>query len=179
MSFLEYAKYALSAFGPIYGFFDDTGQGDFAPTGIATPQECLRNLVTRVGLYGLAERFDEFAVLMGYLLGRPGVAVVSRNVTATLPNPNGLSLKTNVSVAEEEELSELLKDDIWFYEQAVKEYRRRVSDTRVQQLFSEALPLFRSYHDSINQIAALRDPGNPARGAFDHVRAPLYSAERD
>jgi hypothetical protein len=24
---------------------------------------------------------------MGYLLGRPGTAVVSRNVTATLPNP--------------------------------------------------------------------------------------------
>jgi hypothetical protein len=87
MSFLEYVKYALAAFGPIYGFFDDTGQGDFAPTGVATPQECLRNLVTRVGLYGLAERFDEFAVLMGYLLGRPGAAVVSRNVTATLPNP--------------------------------------------------------------------------------------------
>jgi hypothetical protein len=57
----EYAKYALAAFGPIYGFFDDTGQGDFTPTGVATPQECLRNLVTRVGLYGLAERFDEFA----------------------------------------------------------------------------------------------------------------------
>jgi hypothetical protein len=69
-------------FGAIYGFFDDTGQGDFAPTGVATPQECLRNLVTRVGLYGLAERFDEFAVLMGYLLGRLGAA-------GAVPDPSG------------------------------------------------------------------------------------------
>ena len=179
MPFAEYARNAFGAFGAIYSFFDDTGQGTFAPTGTGTAQECLRNLVTRVGLFGLTERFDQFAVLVGYLLGKPGVAVVSRNVTDTLPNPDGVRLKRDVSAAEHDDLADLLKDDLWFYREAVKEYERRVSDPRLQQLFSEALPLFRTYLKSVQRFAALRDPGNPRRGAFDSVRAPLYSAEHE
>ena len=82
MPFTEYAKNAYSAFGAQYSFFDDTGQGSFAPTGTATPQQCLDNLITKVGLYGLTERFEEFTVLMGYLLGRARIlAVPRRNVT--------------------------------------------------------------------------------------------------
>jgi hypothetical protein len=70
MPFLDYAANMYSAIGAQYSFFDDTGKGTFAPTGNATAEECLNNLTTRVGLYGLTERFDEFTVLMGYLLGR-------------------------------------------------------------------------------------------------------------
>jgi hypothetical protein len=88
MSFLEYAKKALAAFGPQYGFFDDTGQGSFAPTGNATPEECLHNLMTKVGLFGLTDRFDEFAALFGYLVRRRNVlALPNRNVTDEIENP--------------------------------------------------------------------------------------------
>jgi hypothetical protein len=127
----------------------------------------------------LTERFEEFAILMGYLLGRPGVAVVPRNVTTTLPNPRRLSLKREVNAAEAEQLAEVLADDIWFYESAVKEYERRIADPRVQQLFATAIPLFRSHLRSVQELVKLTDPGNPKRGAFDSVRAPLYSDERD
>ena len=46
--------------------------------------------MTRVGLYGLTERFDEFTVLMGYLLGRPRIlAVPPGNVTNRIANLTG------------------------------------------------------------------------------------------
>ena len=57
MAFVDYAANMHSAIGPQYSFFDDTGQGSFAPSGTATPQEYFNNLVTRVGLFGLTERF--------------------------------------------------------------------------------------------------------------------------
>ena len=59
-----------------------------------TVQECLENLVTKVGLYGLTERFDEFTVLMGYLLGRPRILAIPRgNATNCIPKPERPALK--------------------------------------------------------------------------------------
>jgi hypothetical protein len=169
MSFVEYAKLAFGAFGPIYSFFDDTGQGTFAPTGTASAEHCLQKLKTRVGLFGLTERFDEFAVLTGYLLGKPGVAVLSRNITETLPNPETRALKPEVTDEERDELADLLKDDVWFHQEAVKEYERRISDSRVQKLFTEALPLFGEYRTSVARLASVRDPADPRRTAFDNI----------
>jgi hypothetical protein len=166
MSFIDYSKKALAAFGPQYAFFDDTGRGTFAPSGNATAQECFGNLLTRVGLFGLMERFDEFTVLMGYLLGRPGIAITPRNVTSEIPNPKRMPTKTGLSAAEREELSELLKDDIWFYQQAVEEYERRISDPTTQRLLADALPLVQASRETSDRISALRDPANPERRAF-------------
>lgn len=170
MSFVDYAANMYAAIGPQYSFFDDTGQGTFAPTGTATPQQCLDNLVSKVGLYGLTERFDEFAVLMGYLLGRPRILAVPRgNVTDSIPNPTGIPAKSTLTATEREELAELLKDDIWFYREAAKEYERRVADPRVQAVLAEAVPLVRSCQAAIQRLTAIRDPGDPSRSAFDRV----------
>jgi hypothetical protein len=170
MPFVEYAANMYSAIGPQYSFFDDTGQGTFAPTGTATPQQCLHNLVTRVGLFGLTERFDEFAVLAAYLFGRPGVlAVPPRNVTDNIPNPSGIAPKTSLSDSERDELTSLLKDDIWFYQEAVKEYERRISDPRLQAVLAEALPMVRSCREIMDRFLVIGDPGNRNRRAFDRV----------
>jgi hypothetical protein len=170
MSFLDYAANMYSAIGAQYSFFDDTGQGTFAPTGHATPQQCLNNLVTKVGLYGLTERFDEFVVLMGYLLGRARIlAVPPGNVTERIPNPKGRLPKTSLSEAERDAISELLKDDIWFYREAVKEYERRVSDRRVQAILAETLPLVRACRAAVDRLLVMDDPGDPNRRAFDRV----------
>jgi hypothetical protein len=51
-------------------------------------------------------------------------------------------LKRAVTDAEQSELADLLKDDIWFYQEALKEYERRVSAQSVRKLFADAQPLF-------------------------------------
>jgi hypothetical protein len=167
MPFIEYARNVNSAFGPQYSFFDDTGRGTFAPSGAATAEECLNNLLSKVGLYGLTERFDEFAVLVGYFLSRPGIlAVPHRNVTSEIENLSGQS-KSALSVAERDELTDLVKDDIWFYEQATKEYHRRISDPRLRQILSQVLPLIQVCRESANRLSAVRHPEDPRRGAFE------------
>src|SRR5262245_5190167 len=101
MSFLDYAANIYAAIGPQYGFFDDTGKGTFAPTGTATPERCFNNLTTSIGFYGLTDRFDEFAILSGYLLHRPEILSATReNVTKNLPDLNGIPLKTSLSKGE-------------------------------------------------------------------------------
>ena len=65
MPFIEHAAKVYAAIGPQYSFFDDTGRGTFAPTGRATPQECLNNLLYKVTFYGLTDRFNEFSLLFG------------------------------------------------------------------------------------------------------------------
>ena len=170
MSFVDYAAKMYAAIGPQYSFFDDTGRGSFAPTGTATVQECLENLVTKVGLYGLTERFDEFTVLMGYLLGRPRILAIPRgNATNRIPNPSGLPSKTSLTALEREEITNLLKDDIWFYQEAVKEYDRRISDQRLQAVFDQVLPLVRSCELAMARVIAMTDPADPNRRAFDRV----------
>jgi hypothetical protein len=172
MRFVEYARNANAAFGPQYSYFDDTGEGSFAPTGTASAQQCLNNLVTRVGLLGLTERFDEFTVLMGYLLGRGRIlAVPSGNVTSRIPTSIELPPKTTLDPDEQDTITELLKDDIWFYEEAVKEYDRRLRDARLQAILAEALPLVHASQEYTLRLQAIRDPGNRARKAFDRIDA--------
>jgi hypothetical protein len=171
MSFLDYAANVHSAIGPQYSFFDDTGKGTFAPTGTASARECLNNLLRWVSIYGLTERFDEFCILLGYLLGQPRILAVPRgNVTSRLPNPAGLPPKTTLSAAEREAATDLLGDDIWFYQEAAKEYDRRVSDPRLRDVFSEVLPLVQTCGEAMARVLAMRDPANPTRRAFERPR---------
>ena len=170
MSFLDYAANMYAAIGPQYSFFDDTGKGTFAPTGTATAEECLNNLMTRVGLYGLTERFDEFTVLMGYLLGRDRILAVPPTQRYG-PNckSDRVAPKASLTTTERDDVTELLKDDIWFYREAVKEYERRISDPRLQAVFAEALPMVQSCRKSVERLLAMDDPGDPNRRAFERV----------
>lgn len=167
MSFVEYSSRMLDAIGPQYSFFDATGKGVFARTGNATVQECLANLLTKVSFYGLSERFDEFAVLTGYLLGRAKIlAIAPANVTSEINDLTGLPLKTALTAEERDGLGTLMKDDIWFYQEAVKEYDRRMADPRLQAVFSDVLPLIKSSREAMSKILALQDPADPGRRAF-------------
>jgi hypothetical protein len=171
MSFVDYAANMYTAIGPQYSFFDDTGKGTFAPTGNATPGACLNNLLTRVSLYGLTEQFDEFSILLGYLLGRPRILAVPRgNVTTQIQNPPALPAKTSLSAAEREDLTDLLKDDIWFYREAGREYKRRISDLRLQAVFSQVLPMVQACGEAMSRVIAMKDPADPARRAFERIR---------
>ncbi|WP_156937116.1 hypothetical protein [Bradyrhizobium sp. WSM2254] len=167
MSFVEYSSRMLDAIGPQYSFFDETGKGVFARTGNASVQECLANLLTKVSFYGLSERFDEFAALTGYLLGRAKIlAIAPANVTNEIQDLTGLPLKTALTAEERDGLGGLMNDDIWFYQEAVKEYDRRMADPRLQAVFSDVLPLIRSSREAMSKILALRDPADPGRPAF-------------
>ena len=104
----------------------------------------MNNLLTKVSIFGLTERFDEFSILLGYLLGQPRILATPGNVTNRLPNPTGVPPKTSLSAAERQTATDLLNDDIWFYQEAAKEYDRRISDSRLQDVFSEVLPLLQS-----------------------------------
>jgi hypothetical protein len=170
MSFVEYSSRMLEAIGPQYSFFDDTGQGVFARTGNASMHECLANLQTKVSFYGLSERFDEFAALSGYLLGREKIlAIEPANVTKDIENLSGLPLKTALTAEERGGLDAVLKDDILFYQEAVKEYERRISDHRLQAVFSSVLPFIRSSRKAMSEIVALNDPADPSRRAFQQI----------
>jgi hypothetical protein len=170
MSFVEYSSRILETIGFQYSFFDDTGQGIFVRTGNASVQECLTNLKTKVSFYGLSERFDEFAALSGYLLGRPTIlAIAPANVTSEIEDLTGLPLKTALTAQEQDGLDTMLKDDIWFYQQAVQEYEKRMGDHRLQTVLSHVLPLVKSSREAISGVLALRDPADPNRLAFQRV----------
>jgi hypothetical protein len=146
MPFIEHAAKSYAAVGPQYSFFDDTGRGTFAPTGRATPQECLHNLLTKVTFYGLTDRLDEFVLLFGCLAGRHRILGMRRaNVTMRIENPKGLAPKKTLTASERDGLSDLLKEDIWFYQEAVKEYDRRLADPRFDVIFRRVLPIIRHY----------------------------------
>jgi hypothetical protein len=170
MPFVEYTRNLHAAIGPQYSFFDDTGLGTFARTGTATVQQCLDNLLERVSIFGLTERFSEFAVLVGYLLGRPRLlAVPQSNVTRHVRFPSKLPPKEALTIAERDEVTSLLADDIWFYQEAVKEYEQRIADPRLRTVFSKVLPLVKVCDDALNQILTMDDPGDPKRRAFDRI----------
>lgn len=167
MSFVEYSNRMLDAIGPQYSFFDDTGKGVFARTGNATVQHCLANLLSKVSFYGLSERFDEFAALSGYLLGRPKIlAVAPANVTNEIQDITGIPMKTSLTAQERDDLGTVMKDDIWFYEQAVKEYENRMSDRRLQTVLSHVLPLIKTSREAMSDVLTLSDPADPNRRAF-------------
>jgi hypothetical protein len=170
MSFMEYANRMLEAIGPQYSFFDDTGEGIFARTGKASVQACLINLKTKVSFYGLSERFDEFAALSGYLLGRAEIlAIAPANVTSRIEGRAGVPLKTALTAQERDGLDTMFKDDIWFYQQAVKAYEERISDRRLQAVLSHLLPLVRSSSEAMDGVLALKDPADPNRRAFQRI----------
>ena len=167
MSFLDYTEKMIGAIGPQYSFFDDTGDGVFAHTGSATPERCLDNLRTKVGIYGLTDRFNEFAVLAGFLLGRGRIlAVPPMNVTRDLPESGDAPLKTSLTDDESRVLAKMLEGDIWFYDEARAEYERRISDPNLQALFAEVLPLVRASQEMAGHISLLGDPKDPGRRAF-------------
>jgi len=172
MSLLEYAGKMLDAIGPQYSFFDDTGRGTFARTGTASVQDCLSNLLTKVSFYGLCDRFDEFAVMSGYLLGRRSfLAVAPVNVTGEIEDlGGGVPPKTTLTDEERDGLTTMLRDDIWFYEQAAKEYEKRVADSRLQTLFAQMLPVVKSSREAMRGLLAIRDPADPDRRAFAQAR---------
>jgi hypothetical protein len=170
MSLVEYTSRMLETIGPQYSFFDDTGRGIFARTGKASVRECLTNLKTKVSFYGLSERFDEFAALTGYLLGRAQIlAIAPANVTREIEDRVGVPLKTALTAQEQDGLDTMLKDDIWFYQQAVKEYEERVSDCRLQAVLSHVLPLIRSSSEAMGGVLALKDPADPNRRVFQRI----------
>jgi len=168
MPFIEHAAKVYAAVGPQYSFFDDTGLGTFAPTGRATPQECLHNLLTKVSFYGLIDRFDEFALLFGCLAGRHRILGVKRaNVTARIEDARGIPPKRDLTASERDELSDLLKEDIWFYEEAVKEYDRWLADSRLEVIFSRLLPIMRHYDPVVAENLKLRLGGGTTFEALE------------
>jgi hypothetical protein len=63
----------------------------------------------------------------------------------------------------------MFKDDIWFYQQAVKAYEERISDRRLQAVLSHLLPLVRSSSEAMDGVLALKDPADPNRRAFQRI----------
>ena len=86
-----------------YGFFDDTGSGSFAYTGLATVEQCLENLFNKVSLFGFTDRFEEFYILFGYLFRYPNISVAPENDTASL-NDESAELKLSLTESETKKL---------------------------------------------------------------------------
>jgi hypothetical protein len=171
MSFLDYAEWLHRAIGPQYSFFDDTGVGTFARSGTASAEQCLTNLLTKVSLFGLTERFNEYCAIAGYLLGWTKVlAVGCDNVTKTGQGPHTEKTKVSLSDQERDGVSRLFADDIWFYEEARLEYERRTADPRLRAVLAETLPLMAECDEVMGRLVNIRDPGNPERAAFDSPR---------
>jgi Sulfotransferase family len=93
----------------------------FAPASIGSADkratQALRNLEASVSLFGLQERFEEFSSMLAALLGLPDV---SHKVLNKLP-----SGAADVTQEQIEEVRQLLKTDVDFYEGAKKLYSHR------------------------------------------------------
>jgi hypothetical protein len=122
MTFLENTEEVLKRYGPQYAYFDHTGEGDWRWTGTLTPQGCLDNLRARVTVFGFNDRLPELVQILAARLDLPSLALRSENVTSEIADPIGVPLKTGLTGAERAALTELLRDDIWFYEQALSAY---------------------------------------------------------
>ena len=60
-------------------------------------------------------------MIVGYLMGlRNVIPVPEENVTAEIPNPNDGQAKTFLTEEERAALNATLRDDLWFYDQALK-----------------------------------------------------------
>ena len=167
MSFLEYAE-ALAepnSIGTQFSFFDDTGTGSFARTGAAPVTRCLHNLLNKVSLFGMTDRFSEFCTLFGYLLRCPNIAVAPENDTAGL-NEDSVEFKASLTKDEKSSLDKLYGDDVWFFEQAREEYERRVSDPRIQAVFKATSSHLRQALELMQEIERTPDPADPRRLAF-------------
>ena len=124
----------------------------------ASPQECLENLLTKVSFYGFSERFEEFAVTVGYLLGlRNVLPVPEENVTADIPNPHNRQARQSLTAEELAQLGEILRDDLWFHEQALAAYRHRMADPRLAELLATSAPLLAACRDARRQCLTIKD----------------------
>jgi Galactose-3-O-sulfotransferase len=104
----------------------------FAPTS-RDVGEALRNIESKVSLFGLQERFDEFAVMLAELLGLPDVVHATLNETSADAAP--------VSPSEIDEMRRLLADEVAFYKAAETLYRARVAQMPAD--FSMRVELYR------------------------------------
>jgi len=156
MSVVDYAEFILSASGPQYCYFDDSGEGGYVHSGSASPRECLENLFTRVSFFGLTERFSEFATILGYLFDLDNVLVVnSGKVTSEMKNPEGAPLKRDLTPDESARLTALLRDDLWFYTLASQEYERRISDPKLQDILARLSALREPCANAMTQVRAI------------------------
>ena len=152
MSFVDYAAAFTAGVGTQYGYFDDTG------TRSATPQECLDNLLRKVTFYGFSEKFDEFAVIVGYLMGlRNVLPVPEENITADIPNSHNRRAKTSLTEDERAALNATLRDDLWFYDQALKAYEERIAGSRLAEVVARTAPLIVLCSDVRRQFMTIKD----------------------
>ena len=92
----------------------------FAPGSAHEPDRikvALHNLETKISIFGLQTRFDEFAILLVHMLGLSDVTFAPLNVTPE-------SAK-QVTTEDRAELRDALTDDIAFYEGAARLYQER------------------------------------------------------
>jgi hypothetical protein len=152
MSLVDYAAAFTAGVGTQYGYFDDTGSRS------ASPQECLENLLTKVSFYGFSDRFEEFAVTVGYLLGlRNVLPVPEENVTAEIPNPHNRQARQSLTAEELTQLGEILRDDLWFHEQALAAYRHRMAEPRLAELLAISAPVLAACRDARRQFTTIKD----------------------
>jgi hypothetical protein len=158
MSVVDYAEFILSASGPQYSYFDDTGAGAYVRSGSASAKECLENLFAKVTFFGLTERFWEFSVIAGNLFALDNVLSVNHGkVTSEMKNPAGTPLKTALTAGETRKLAVLLEDDLWFYEMAERKYKERIASPRIKAVLTATTPLKTAYARVRDQArAALR-----------------------
>jgi hypothetical protein len=98
----------------------------FAPTSCDVG-EALQNIESKVSLFGLQERFDEFAVMLAVLLGLPDVVHAPLNATSADAAP--------LPPSEIDEMRGLLNDELAFYKASEALYRTRIA--RLPGAFSE------------------------------------------
>jgi len=118
----------------------------------------LQNLLNKVTFYGFSDKFDEFAVAVGYLMGlRNVMPIAEENVTAEIPNPHNRQAKTSLTDAEIDTLNVMLRDDQWFYDEALKAYDSRMSDPRLAQVVARSAPLIALCRDTRSQFTAIKE----------------------
>lgn len=125
LSFVDYVKAMMvpNAVGPQFAFFDDTGSGSFARSGYSPVQYCFERLVSKVTIVGFVDDFDDFTKQVANLLGWQNVVRDKpQNVTASHDFDNQCPLKTSLTAQEMDAITDLLTDDIWFYEQAKRQF---------------------------------------------------------
>lgn len=158
MSFIEYAEMMHRQLGPQFKFFDKTGDGTITPNGTGSAQQCLDNL-SELGFYGFTDRISEFATVAGYLLGMKNILFVRQiNVTNALINDSAPPPKAALTDDELKHLTTLLRDDIWFYHEAIKLYKTRISHPAIQSILHDTEPLHIEAETLIRRLEEIRDP---------------------
>ena len=118
LDIIEYSERFRSAI-PLQCEYFTAGKDNSSGSGDGQGQvdEALRNLESKVSLFGVLEEFDAFAVLLAELLGLSDTSYRPLNQT--------LAASATVTPKQIGKLRELLTPDIAFYDAAVKLYRKR------------------------------------------------------